>query len=110
MVWLGYGSAGAGAVLSGGRANVVVDNSAAIRVQLAALESHGDNTMCSAGSGGRGAGLNGTASFDVAARVGGVDIVLASIQISPVPEPAAGWLFALGPAASGLVRRARRGG
>lgn len=59
-------------------------------------------------SGYRVSGLDGTARFDVVVGTGGVDIVLADIQISPVPEPAAGWMFALGLTGLGLARRAHR--
>lgn len=53
-------------------------------------------------------GLDGTASFDVVAGARGVDIVLTSLQITPVPEPAAAWLFALGLAGLGMSRWQRR--
>lgn len=60
-------------------------------------------------SGYRVSGLAGTAQFDLAVGTGGVDIVLTGIQVSPVPEPAPAWLFALGLAGLGLARRTRWG-
>ena len=58
-------------------------------------------------SGYRVSGLDGTAKFNVVYGIDGVNIELTDIQITPVPEPAAAWLFALGLAVLGLARRAQ---
>ena len=53
-------------------------------------------------------GLDGTASFDVVAVAGGADIILTSLQVTAVPEPATAVLFALGLAGLGLTRLRRQ--